>query len=91
MNENVLQNSQTELIHYLDPNLCAHDVARMLLNRSVAIITPSDVFVEKILFQAQKLGEIDMQRIGIYSSNMTETARARFWIDAVSGKYNALI
>lgn len=51
------------------------------------MITPSDIFTEKVLEMCAK----NREELGIFDARMTETARSKFWIQVLLKKYTSVI
>lgn len=76
-----------ELVFFPKPEDAIREAAELLAVPGAVVITPSDIFTEKVL--AVFAGE--REKTGIFDSRMTDTGRAKFWIDALSQKYDSLI
>ena len=77
----------SELVHFLSAENCLVDAAKLLLQDGVVVIAPSDIYVEKILAHLS----VQSETLGIFYSQMTDTLRAKFWIDTFSRKYTSVI
>jgi hypothetical protein len=76
-----------ELVFYSKPEALLQDAVKLLEQPGVAIIAPSDIFTQKVM----DLVSENFDNIGIFDARMTETARSKFWIQVLSGKYNSVI
>lgn len=76
-----------ELVFFPNSEEALFEAAKLLEQSGVAIITPSDIFTEKIL---EKYSE-NREKLGIFDARMTETARSKFWIQVLSKKYDSVI
>lgn len=76
-----------ELVFFPNSEQVLQEAGQLLRQPGVAIITPSDIFTQKVL------GYIDGTResVGVFDAGMTETARAKFWIDTLRNKYDSVI
>lgn len=76
-----------ELCFFRDPERVIEEARKLLETPGVAIIVPSDIFTEKIL--AGFSG--NPESVGIFDSGMTDTAKAKSWIDTLRKKYDSVI
>lgn len=76
-----------ELVFFPDPKNVLIEAWKLLSEPGIVIITPSDIFTQKVLacFSGQR------ESLGVFDTAMTETARAKFWIDIFGDKYHSVI
>lgn len=76
-----------ELIFFPSSEQVLQETAKLLEQPGIAVISPSDIFTEKILEICTKSRE----ELGIFDARMTETARSKFWIQMLSKKFTSVI
>ncbi len=81
------QATTPELVFFPNSKNVLLEAWELLKHPGVAIITPSDIFTQKALSYFWEIPPT----LGVFDTSMTETARAKFWIDIFWDKYHSVI
>lgn len=76
-----------ELVFFPNSEEALQETVKLLEQSGIAVITPSDIFTEKVLEMCAK----NREELGIFDARMTETARSKFWIQVLLKKYTSVI